>query len=84
MLRKKFAFRFIEVAEQAQRMGREGLEAALIGTLASCPTCVSSPEWLGKHSPKPQIRESGLWLVHHLTAGPLTSDQLAAISAAIE
>lgn len=84
ILREKFSFRFIEVAEENNRMGSEGLERALIGTLASCPLCGPSAEWLGNYSPKPQICESGLWLVQHLKAAPLSPAQQVLVTAAIE
>ncbi len=83
-LRKNFAFRFIEIPSQRQRMGGEGLERALIGTLAGCSACVPSGGWLGKHSPKQQIRNSGLWLIQHLTAAPITLGQRSVITSAIE
>ena len=59
VLREKFSFRFVEIADQKQRMGTTGLEAALIGTLASCGHCAASAKWLGKFSPKRQVRDSG-------------------------
>ena len=75
ILRENFSFRFIEVADQSHRMGGEGLERALIGTLTSCHLCWRSAEWLGSFSPKRQIRDSGLWLVQHLHAAPLSPAQ---------
>ncbi len=84
ILRQEFSFRFIEIADQTQRMGSQGLERALIGTLASCPQCSPSDGWLGCYSPKVQIRESGLWLIHYLQASPLSSAQRDLITAAIE
>ncbi|MFZ0914018.1 MAG: hypothetical protein WBQ76_01370 [Candidatus Korobacteraceae bacterium] len=83
ILRQSFSFRFIEIPDQAQRMGAEGLESALIGTLASCDQCGGSSQWLGNHSPKLQIRESGLWLVQHLKSKPLSAVQLETIRLAI-
>ena len=83
ILRDNFSFRFIEVADQIQRMGIEGLERPLIGTLASCALCGPSPQWLGNYSPKPQIRESGLWLIQHLKAAPVSPSQQALMAAAI-
>jgi len=84
LLRHRFSFRFIEIADQMQRMGNQGLEPALIGTLASCPQCGPSVRWLGRYSPKVPIRETGLWLIHHLKSAPLSSAQMASITAAIE
>ena len=83
ILRQKFSFRFIEIADQMQRMGKQGLEGALIGTLAICPQCTPSEDWLGRGSPTVQIRESGLWLVQHLRDDPLSSAQMELITAAI-
>jgi hypothetical protein len=84
ILRESFSFRCIEVAEEVHRLGNEGIERALIGTLASCRNCVPSPQWLGHYSPKPQIRESGLWLVQHLKAAPLSPTQQGLVMEAID
>lgn len=71
LLRTKFSFRFIELNGQAQRMGKTGLESALIGTLARCAFCRASTGWLGKYSPKKQISQGRLWLVQHLRANSI-------------
>jgi len=84
ILRESFSFRCIEVAEEVHRLGHEGLERALIGTLAGCRNCRPSAQWLGNYSPKPKIRASGLWLVQHLKAAPLSRAQQALVTAAIE
>ncbi len=42
ILRDTFAFRYIEILGQKDRMGGDGLEKALIGTLAQCACCTSS------------------------------------------
>jgi hypothetical protein len=84
ILRENFSFRCIEVAEEVHRMGNEGLERALIGSLARCGSCRPSAQWLGNYSPKAQIRESGLWLVQHLKAAPLSHTQQGFVTAAIE
>lgn len=70
ILRENFSFRFIEIENE---MGREGLEARLIGTVAQCRLCRSSKNWLGIHSPINKIRQSGLWLVQHLENDGLTN-----------
>lgn len=67
-LRDNFSFRYIEIADQDQRMGKKGLESRLIGTLSHCRLCESSPKWLGRSSPKKAIEESGLWLIQHLNS----------------
>lgn len=65
-LADNFSFRYIEIDDQDQRMGKKGLESRLIGTLSHCGLCQSSPKWLGRSSPKAAIKESGLWLIQHL------------------
>ena len=65
-----------------QRMGKQGLEGALIGTLASCGQCgIVVP---GRYSPDLRICESGLWLIQHLKDAPLSLAQKEVITAAIE
>jgi hypothetical protein len=71
ILRKKFSFRFIIVDNQVERMGTNGLERRLIGTVSRCSFCKASSNWLGKYSPKKQVKESGLWIVQHLGASGL-------------
>ena len=70
-LREKFSFRFIIIDDEKQRIGSEGLESLIIGTLAKCQKCKPSPHWLGNFSPKSQIRSSGLWVVQHLKSPEL-------------
>lgn len=79
-LRERFSFRWIEVEGQEQRMGSEGLEAALIGTLSACRECRPGAGWLGQFSPKPKITQSGLWLEQHLNAPSLSVDSLARVA----
>jgi hypothetical protein len=62
LLRENFYFKFIFFEGQNQRMGKQGLESRLIGTIASCELCSASKSWLGKFSPIRQIREGKLWL----------------------
>ncbi len=82
-LREDFAFRFIIVNEQTRRMGAEGLERRLIGTLAGCAQCRPSAAWLGHASPVERIRQSGLWQVQHLGAAGLEAAHQAAVTEAI-
>jgi hypothetical protein len=81
ILRERFMFRWIEVEGQKRRMGSQGLEATLIGTLARCDECCPSPNWLGRFSPKPKIAKSGLWLEQHLQAAEFTEDSIADVEA---
>lgn len=76
ILRRRFSPCWIPVEGQERRMGRGGLEAALIGTLSRCGECGPGPNWLGRHSPKRKIAKSGLWLEQHLAAPTLSVDQV--------
>jgi hypothetical protein len=82
-LREKFYFRFIIIDSQLERMGSKGLESSLIGTVASCKLCKPSDNWLGKYSPKKEIRESGLWLIQHLKANGINENDKETILEAI-
>lgn len=76
VLREHFTFRYIELEGQERRMGHGSLEATFIATLAQCERCGPSAGWLGRHSPKPKIVRSGLWLEQHLDDQALTEEQL--------
>jgi hypothetical protein len=84
IIRENFSFRFIEIENQSQRMGRQGLESRLIGTIAGCGGCRPSDGWLGCGSPKTKIRDSGLWLEHYLHATPISEDDKNMITDAVQ
>lgn len=67
-IRKHFSFVVCEVQDKEQRLE---LESRLISTVSRCTCCGPSDSWLGLHSPKKRIRESGLWLVNELYKDPL-------------
>jgi hypothetical protein len=83
LIRERFWFRFLILSGQTKRMGSEGLESALIGTVSRCSMCRPSASWLGRHSPKPVIRASGLWLVQHVGSAPLLPADEVAVSDAL-
>lgn len=70
-LRQNFSFVVFHVEERVLRLN---LEAKIISTVSACQNCSSSKNWLGIHSPKPKIRENGLWLVNQLYGEPLSED----------
>ncbi len=76
-IQKHFRFAVIEVQGKKTRLE---LESKLISTISLCDDCCPSKEWLGLHSPKRKIRESGLWQVNELYKVPLTSDELGRLS----
>jgi hypothetical protein len=83
ILRGNFFFRFIIMEGQEERMGAQGLESSLIGTLGDCNLCGHSENWLGNHSPNEKIRKSGLWLVQHLNSPKITESGMGIIIEAI-
>lgn len=50
-------------------------ESRIISTISWCNECGTSDNWLGLHSPKEKIRESGLWLVNELNKQPLSENE---------
>jgi len=79
-VRSHFSFVVFQVDEQQRRLA---LEKKLISTVSLCDECVPSGNWLGLHSPKPEIRQSGLWQTNELYKRPLTKDELAELKVLI-
>ena len=75
-IHERLSFAVIPVEDRETRMR---LETGLIATVNACPRCRPSSNWLGLDSPKPQIRDSGLWLVQCLNGSPLISDEWRSI-----
>lgn len=50
-------------------------ESRIISTVSWCDECRPSENWIGLHSPKEKIRESGLWLVNELKKQPLLENE---------
>jgi hypothetical protein len=80
-IRQLFSFVAVEIPRTLDRLE---LEIKLISTIAACPSCRPSPTWLGLHSPKPKIREFGLWQVNGLAKEPLIDEDLEALVAITE
>ncbi len=67
-----FTFKCFMVADKRQRLD---LEERLIATLAKCPACEPSKNWLGLYSASREIRQSGLWNFQHTDSNKyLTQD----------
>ena len=58
-----FTFKCIAVEDKKIRLD---LEERLIATIAKCPGCKPSKDWLGRYAASEEIRESGLWNVQHV------------------
>lgn len=81
VLRDRFSFRVIAVESPTER---SELEKHLIGTVARCSLCSSSPKWLGRDSPETKIARGKLWQVQHLKGDPIGTRDKEAILRAIE
>jgi hypothetical protein len=75
-LQTRFLFTVFEVQDKATRLN---LESKIISTISKCEECKPSSIWLGLHSPKAKIRESGLWLVNELYKEPLNEAELESL-----
>lgn len=75
-------FRFVafRVDDKAKRLS---WESKIISTISQCDECSPSKNWLGLHSPKEKIRESGLWLVNELYKQPLSESDYKALKTVV-
>ena len=83
ILRERFSFRYIVLKGQQKRIGKEGLENRLIGTVTGCNVCKASDSWLGRFSPIDHIRNGKLWLSQYLIAEGITQQDKEDIMHAI-
>jgi len=58
-------------------------ESRIISNVSLCQECGPSNAWLGLHSPKEKIRQSGLWLVNELYKQPLSDDEFKRLEASV-
>ncbi|MDA8239156.1 MAG: hypothetical protein M0Z67_02165 [Nitrospiraceae bacterium] len=79
-IRHKMTFSVIEVKNRTERLR---LESRLVSTISLCKNCKSSANWLGQHSPKERIKESGLWQVNELYKTPLNAEDMKQLKALI-
>ena len=71
---KMFTFCVLPLDNKQHRLD---LEERIIATVNYCHDCCPSGHWLGKYSPKVQIRDSGLWLVQGLNGREIRAEDLA-------
>jgi hypothetical protein len=60
-LAERFRFRLVRLEDVLQR---RRFESALVATLAACPGCRPTDDWLGKNCYSGFVRESGMWNRH--------------------
>ena len=80
-IQNNFSFVVFQVDEKDQRLE---LEAKIISTVSHCVECSFTKNWLGLHSPKEKIRNSGLWLINELYKTPLSDDDMQIIEKIIK
>ncbi|NTW88051.1 MAG: hypothetical protein HGB26_02770 [Desulfobulbaceae bacterium] len=68
-----FTFCVVPIEDKQDRLAFEG---RIIATVSQCTICGPSNVWLGNHSPKHQIRQSGLWLIQGLKGRIMDYDEL--------
>lgn len=73
LLRTRFAFRVVAVADPGRR---KVVEERLIATLAQCRECQPSSAWLGSYAYAHAMRESGLWNTLSVNGPRLTASRL--------
>ena len=71
-IQKSFWFVVFPVEKREDRLF---WESRIISTVSRCNECRPSGNWLGLHSPKDKIRESGLWIVNELYKQPLSDKE---------
>lgn len=75
LLREVFWFRCVEIVAQDER---NRLEEGIVASLAACPTCLPSPNWLGRHAYSLMVQESGLWNSNYVRDSlPLSEEELS-------
>ena len=79
-IRNNMSFSVIELNNKTERLR---LESRIVSTVSLCQKCKSSDDWLGRHSPKSRIRESGLWQVNELYKTPLNAEDMKKLKALI-
>jgi hypothetical protein len=79
-IQSRFRFIVIPVPTKIQRLL---WESRMVSTIAACPFCKPSPDWLGHSSPVPKIRTNGLWQVNELFKQPFSVSEFAAFERTI-
>jgi hypothetical protein len=72
-IRDNFFFVVFEVEDPYKR---KELESKLISTISLCTECKASLNWLGNHSPRNKICQSGLWNEQELYKEPMSDEDL--------
>ena len=80
VIKDLFTFCVFPIEDKQKRLH---FEERMIATANHCAICGPSNAWLGNHSPKNKIRESGLWLVQGLNGREMTHGDLEMLETTI-
>lgn len=80
VIRNFFTFCVFRVDDKQYRLE---LEERMIATVNHCGSCNPSKTWLGNHSLKSPIKESGLWLVQGLNGHEMGTEDLEVLERTI-
>lgn len=80
-IQDNFSFVVIRIDDSDKRLE---LESKIISTVSLCNECYPSDSWLGNHSPKKKIRQSGLWQVNELNKEPLSGRDMTELKNIID
>ena len=72
-IQNNFSFAVFQVDNKERRLK---IESKIISTISLCDECKPSKNWLGLHSTKSKIRDSGLWQVNELYKEPLNQNDM--------
>jgi hypothetical protein len=72
-MKQTMRFRCLRIDDLEER---NAFEALLIATVAACPICTPSPEWLGQHCYSPAVRATGLWNSEFVYGTTVTEGEL--------
>lgn len=75
-IQKSFSFAVIPAETKQERLY---WESGIIATLACSPHFRPSENWLGRFATRPEIRESGMWLVQNLNGQVLSNDEVESL-----
>lgn len=74
LLRETFRFRSVAIPDMAER---NRMEELIVASLAACPACEASRDWLGHYAYSQNVRESGLWNSNYVRgSAPLTEAEM--------
>ncbi|MGH8982563.1 MAG: DUF7664 domain-containing protein [Acidimicrobiia bacterium] len=72
-MKQAMRFRCLRIDDLKER---NAFEALLIATVAACPTCTPSPQWLGQHCYSRAVRATGLWNSEFVYGTAVTEGEL--------